>query len=61
MGNASKKNTTGQSDWVVLQFSPALIWPKRPCCYVVYMDGKLVYIGQTNDLSRRVAGHKFRP
>lgn len=34
--------------------------PAKPCVYAVYFDDKLVYIGQTNSLSNRFAGHSFR-
>lgn len=34
--------------------------PRLPCCYVVYGDGKIVYIGSTVDLRKRfdTGGHK---
>ena len=35
-----------------------LTWDK-PCCYVIYGDGKLLYIGQTNSFRHRCAQHKF--
>ena len=32
-----------------------------PGCYVVYLDGKVAYVGQTADISRRfLTGHRFR-
>jgi len=34
--------------------------PKVSCCYVIYLDGRLVYIGSTNDLRNRFCGHAFR-
>lgn len=34
--------------------------PRLPACYAVYLDGQLVYIGQTVDLKNRFYEHKFR-
>ena len=34
--------------------------PSKPCVYAVYLDGKMVYIGQTNRLSNRFSGGRFR-
>lgn len=31
-----------------------------PCVYAVYFDNDLVYVGSTNRLSNRFAGHSFR-
>ena len=33
--------------------------PPLPACYVVYLDGKLSYIGQTTDLRRMWLNHKI--
>ena len=33
--------------------------PREPACYAVYCDGKLVYVGQTMDLSTRLRKHGF--
>jgi len=41
--------------WVRFGFGSSL--PPLPCCYCVYVDGQLVYIGQTNNLRERVAYH----
>jgi excinuclease UvrABC nuclease subunit len=40
-------------------------WPrwKLPHCagvYAVYIDGQLVYIGQSSDIANRIANHRFR-
>ena len=32
--------------------------PLKACVYVIYLDGKLAYIGQTSDLCHRLAVHK---
>ena len=34
--------------------------PKAPAVYAVYIDGTLVYIGQTTDLRNRFYEHRFR-
>ena len=34
--------------------------PKVACCYAVYLNGQLCYIGSTNDLRNRFSGHAFR-
>lgn len=34
--------------------------PPVACCYVVYINGQLKYIGSTNDLRNRFSGHAFR-
>jgi excinuclease UvrABC nuclease subunit len=34
--------------------------PRVSCCYVIYLDGRLKYIGSTNDLRNRFSGHAFR-
>lgn len=47
--------------WVEVVFLEA--WrnlPKVPCCYAIYFDGQLKYIGSTSDLRNRFSGHAFR-
>ena len=34
--------------------------PIVSCCYCIYFDNKLVYIGSTNNLRNRFSGHAFR-
>ncbi len=34
--------------------------PCVACCYAVYFDGALKYIGSTNNLRNRFSGHAFR-
>jgi excinuclease UvrABC nuclease subunit len=34
--------------------------PSVACCYAVYFDEELVYVGSTNDLRNRFSGHAFR-
>jgi hypothetical protein len=46
------------SRWV--SFDGWVILPHQPACYVIYLDGELSYIGQTTDLSKRIAGHGIR-
>lgn len=31
--------------------------PEWPCCYVVYIHGSLAYVGQTENLKKRLAAH----
>jgi excinuclease UvrABC nuclease subunit len=54
---------TGQPGkrWVEVVFLEA--WgklPNIPCCYAIYFDGNLKYIGSTNNLRNRFSGHAFR-
>lgn len=48
------------SKW--LTFSPMRPWelPMVPACYAVYINGELVYVGQTVDLRNRFNLHRFR-
>lgn len=32
--------------------------PKRPCCYVLFVNGIAVYVGQTMNLRARIQAHK---
>ena len=32
--------------------------PAWPCCYAIFIDGALVYIGQTENLQRRMQQHR---
>jgi hypothetical protein len=34
--------------------------PTVACCYVIYFDGELRYIGSTGNLRNRFCGHAFR-
>ena len=45
------------SRWVSIDPDLLAVAPAAPACYVVYIDGRLGYIGQTNNLRRRMAGH----
>lgn len=36
------------------------IVPRKPACYVIYLDGVLSYIGQASDLSTRLSAHGIR-
>lgn len=48
------------SKW--LRFDPlkASQMPPAPACYAIYIDGRLVYVGQTVDLRNRFHLHNFR-
>lgn len=43
------------SRWVRFGLQSGL--PPLPCCYCVYLDATLLYIGQTNNLRERFAYH----
>jgi predicted GIY-YIG superfamily endonuclease len=34
--------------------------PEWPCCYVFYLHGKIVYIGQTENLLQRFRSHEAK-
>lgn len=34
--------------------------PRKAGCYAIYLDGQLVYIGQSNDIRNRFSEHKIR-
>lgn len=55
------KNWRG-SKWVCFDWIDTRPWrlPKEPACYAVYMDGELVYVGQTQDFCARLRGHRLR-
>lgn len=36
------------------------IMPRWPCCYVVYRDGELVYVGQTENIVSRIRQHRAK-
>lgn len=36
------------------------IFPRKPACYVIYLDGVLSYIGQASDLNKRISSHGIR-
>lgn len=36
------------------------LFPRAPACYVVYLDGRLSYIGQASDLAVRMSAHGIR-
>jgi excinuclease UvrABC nuclease subunit len=47
------------SRWVVFDVSTALL-PRKPACYVIYLDGALSYVGQASDLASRISNHGIR-
>ena len=34
--------------------------PRKPACYVIYLDGQLSYIGQASDVAKRLSSHGIR-
>ena len=50
----------GQS-WLQLNYLESIrTIPIVACCYVIYFDGELKYIGSTNNLRNRFSGHAIR-
>lgn len=47
------------SRWVSFE-GGMLSVPRKPACYVVYLDGELSYIGQCSDLAKRLSAHGIR-
>lgn len=47
------------SRWVTLVVGEAL-FPRLPACYVIYIDGRLSYVGQAGDLAVRMSAHGLR-
>lgn len=43
--------------WVRFSLNGQL--PTLPCCYCVYSDAALIYVGQTNNLRERFAYHAY--
>lgn len=50
------------SRWVVYDIGDerSPLFPRLPACYVVYLDGRLSYVGQTADLAKRMSAHSLR-
>lgn len=49
------------SDWKLINFiENRLKLPVVACCYAIYFDGQLFYIGSTNNLRNRFSGHAIR-
>lgn len=44
------------TNWKVFENLPDAVLPDLPACYVVYLDGKLTYIGHTSNLRKRLYG-----
>lgn len=49
------------SRWLTLEDDDALHAPRGPACYVVYVDGRLVYVGSTENLYSRLRNHITDP
>lgn len=45
------------SKWVRIDAVLTERLPSSPGCYVVYLDGRLTYVGQTNNLRKRLTEH----
>lgn len=43
--------------WLSFEFGHPRDLPRTPACYVVYLDGRPCYIGQTGNISSRFASH----
>jgi excinuclease UvrABC nuclease subunit len=35
--------------------------PQVPACYAIYVDGEVSYVGQTDNLAKRMSGHGIQP
>lgn len=47
------------SRWITFEVATA-IFPRKPCCYAVYLDGELAYVGQCRDMAARMSAHRLR-
>lgn len=49
------------SKWILYDLTEAsCVFPEKPACYVIYLDGVLSYIGQARDIRSRLLTYKFR-
>lgn len=48
------------SRWVSYEDASMAAFPRKPACYVIYLDGQLSYVGQTTDLAKRMSMHGIR-
>lgn len=49
------------SRWVSFDLGACGVsFPRRPACYVVYLNGELSYVGQASDLAKRMSAHGIR-
>lgn len=50
------------NNWISIDYlSSKKIIPKISCCYSIYLNQKLVYIGSTYDLRERIFAHSLKP
>lgn len=54
------------SKWARVNYIPGLTlrearlrFHNEPCCYAIYLDGRLSYVGQTQNLRTRLKGYNF--
>lgn len=48
-------------NWLCIDYlDNRLSLPPTACCYAIYLNGSLMYIGSTNNLRNRFCGHQFR-
>jgi len=45
------------SRWLTLEDDAAQHAPRVPACYAIYLDGRLCYVGSTENLHVRLRGH----
>ena len=57
-----KKNTgkAPRSNWIKYTVENNYTIEPKPACYVVYLNGKLVYVGQSANTKKRIQNHGFR-
>lgn len=56
-------STSMASNWKTIDLYSKI--PEVACCYVIYFVheyiGRIVYVGSTKNLSKRISGHRLRP
>jgi len=46
-----------RKQWFVIDPENPKCWP---CCYAIYFDGSLIYVGQTENLKGRLSAHRTK-
>jgi len=56
-----KRNLGDYGRWVSINYlENKSNLPRLACCYVIFFNDEMKYIGSTNDLRNRFSGHSFR-
>lgn len=57
----SNEKKVGDSTWRSIDYMDApRSLPSVACCYVIYFNGEMRYVGSTGNLRNRFSGHAFR-